>query len=252
MKREDLIKIYKDTMVLTRKTTSGHYKQSDKWSFEDIPPLEVLQETVVSQPHTQIEVINGDTITVALQVQESNPDLDILVLNMASSHVPGGGVIKGMSAQEEELFRRTDYCKCTNHKLYPMNPDEFIITSDVTVVKDENYVRLPDYYKLDFIAMAAVRKPYLHEGLYYDNEEQELMKTKIEAIFRYAAYQDKDALVLGALGCGAYHNPPELVRDMFKEALTKYGKFFKHITFAVLSHNDSNYEIFKSLGLQFQ
>lgn len=177
---------------------------------------------------------------------------DPLVLNLASCYCPGGGVVKGCRAQEEELFRCTNYCLCTNRSLYPIKSDEFIITDHVSIIKDENYNRLRDYREFDFIAVAAVRKPPLiyHAvpSQYMEDEDRKLMEDKIDAIFRYAVFHERGTLLLGALGCGAYGNPTELVRDMFQNALNKYRNYFDHITFAVLSLNkNTNFKIFSSL-----
>lgn len=256
MKRADLIRVYKDTQRVAKQTTSHDYKKSEKWNInEDLPPDEDLFEASADNrrdtPAT-IVVVNADTLTTAIDLKLTG--LDPLVLNMASSYCPGGGVAKGCRAQEEVLFRRTNYFLCTNGKLYPIKDDEFITTDGVTVIKDENYNVLREYKELDFIAIAAPRKPptaWDDEGelVYMDKEDRDLMSSKIDSIFRYAVYQGKDSLVLGALGCGAYGNPPKLVRDMFQEALDKYRYYFDNITFAVLALDDKNpnYNLFSSL-----
>lgn len=255
MKRYELINVYKDTVNLSKKTTSHSYKQSEKWNFsEDLPPGEEIfkNATPYDQP-AKVTVVNADTLTTAIDLSVKY-NLNPLVLNMASNMVPGGGVAKGSRAQEEELYRRTNYSLCIDKSLYPIKDTEFIITDDVTVVKDENYQRLDDYYEFDFIAIPAVRKPALEYGdeeygEYMEVEEQQLMSDKIDAIFRYALYQEKDSLVLGALGCGAYGNPPDIVCKMFQTSLDKYRYYFINITFAVLSKDRChNYDIFKKLS----
>lgn len=250
MKRQDLINVYKDTQRLAKDTTSHNYKQSEKWNFEDdLPPYEELDREVYDKP-AKVTVVNADTLTTAMELADQG--LNPLVLNMASDIHPGGGVAKGSRAQEEELFRRTNYFWCTNKSLYPIKDNEFIITENVAVIKDEDYNRLRDYYQFDFIAMAAVRKPSIsyesNRADYMDNEDRELMRAKIDAIFRYAAYQQHESLVLGALGCGAFGNPPYQVCNMFRYAIARYSKCFTQITFAVQSGpGNPNYDVFSSL-----
>lgn len=255
MQRQELVKVYKDTQRLARQTTSHNYKQSQKWNIDtDLPDDEDLFDDAADQKRDRpalVNVVNADTLTTAID-HLVNDNLNPLVLNMASDFCPGGGVAKGCRAQEEQLFRCTNYCWCTNNNLYPIKDNEFIITDDVQVIKDENYNILRDYYQFDFIAVAAVRKPLLTyndgQAQYMKKEDQHKMQAKIDAIFRYAIYQEKDSLVLGALGCGAFGNPPEQVCDMFQKAINKYRNYFDQITFAVLSdEGNPNYNIFKQL-----
>lgn len=247
MRRDELAKVYRDTVKLVERTTSANYKQSEKWSFDDLPPtFEDLCDGTSPDGAGLVEVIPDDTLNVAtdLIAKGWNP----LVLNMACVFKEGGGVTRGAGAQEEEIFRRTNYNKCANRSLYPMKSDEFIVTEGVTIVKDDGYNVLHDYLQADFIAMAAPRKPALNvDDGYYDSEDEEIMRDKIDALFRYAAYQGYDSVVFGALGCGAYGNPPKVVRDMFQVTIDKYRKFFELITFAVLERGDSNYSTFKEL-----
>jgi uncharacterized protein (TIGR02452 family) len=250
MQRQELVKVFKDTQLLSRKTTSGCYKQSTKWSMEDdLPPYEhLMKETeLYALDDSSVEVVNADTLTTTLGLIAEG--FHPLVLNMASDYVAGGGVAKGSRAQEEELFRRTNYDQCSNKKLYPIADKEFIVTEGVSIIKDENYDVLHEYDTADFIAVAAVRKPRSNGTEYSNDEEREIMKVKIDAIFRYAVYQEADSLVLGALGCGAFYNPPKAVCALFKESLERYGKYFQKIVFAVLSEgNNRNYDVFKSLA----
>lgn len=248
MRRDELARVYRDTVKLVRDTTTGSYKQSEKWTFSNLPPTleDFCEEDAPPNGAGVVEVIPDDTLNVAVGLISKG--YCPLVLNMACVSKEGGGVIRGAGAQEEEIFRRTNYCKCANHKLYPMESDEFIVTDDVTIVKDDNYNVLNNYLRADFIAMAAPRKPALnHEGDYYDEEDEQIMRKKVDAIFCYAAYQGYDTVVFGALGCGAYGNPAKIVRDMFQQSIDKYRKFFERIVFAVLERGDSNYSIFKEL-----
>lgn len=248
MRREELAKVYRDTVRLVARTTSGSYKQSEKWSFKDLPPT--IEDMLDGEPMPEgagaVDVVPDDTLNVTADLIAKG--WKPLVLNMACVFKEGGGVTRGAGAQEEEIFRRSNYNQCANRSLYPMKKDEFIVTEGVTIVKDDGYNVLHDYFQADFIAMAAIRKPPLnHEGVYYDDDDEEVMKAKVDAIFRYAAYQGYDSVVFGALGCGAYGNPPHLVRDMFQASIDKYRSFFELITFAVLERRDSNYSIFKEL-----
>lgn len=56
-----------------------------------------------------------------------------------------------------------------------------------------------------------------------------------------------DVLVLGALGCGAFCNPPELVAEVFAEFTDKYRDYFDVIEYAVFhtERETANYVAFK-------
>ena len=247
-RQDELVKVFKDTLNLVKRTTSHTYRKSQKWNiYEDIPPDEEFDD---GNEECEVKVVNADTITTAMNMIEEG--LDPLVLNMASDIQPGGGVAKGSSAQEEDLFRCTNYALCTNKSLYPIGDDEVIVTDEVSIIKDKDYNRLDEYFELDFIAVAAIRRPPLEyedlEPQYMDIEDQQKMQDKIDAIFRYGIYQEKDSLLLGALGCGAFRNPPKVVKEMFQSAVDRYRSHFRQITFAVLSNeHNPNYNIFKDI-----
>lgn len=62
-----------------------------------------------------------------------------------------------------------------------------------------------------------------------------------------AASKGADILVLGAFGCGAFQNDPEVVARAYKTALQEFPKVFKRIEFAVYCppNGSRKYDIFK-------
>ncbi len=66
------------------------------------------------------------------------------------------------------------------------------------------------------------------------------MEQKIDALFKVAIKNKHDSLILGALGCGVFKNPPEVVAELFRQAVVKYGCHFKKIGFAVLTTKNSD------------
>jgi uncharacterized protein (TIGR02452 family) len=55
----------------------------------------------------------------------------------------------------------------------------------------------------------------------------------VERIFRVAAKNGAEVLILGAFGCGAFRNPPEIVAEAFKTVQEKYGSYFETVEYAV-------------------
>lgn len=236
--------IWEDTYELT---TSGKFKgaeimESVKFSFSDLSHIQPQYQ--INNPI--IEVVNEDTFSSAQRLKESG--YSPLVLNMANHLCPGGGVRKGAHAQEENLFRRSNYHKFLPHVLYPIQDDEVIYSPNVLVIKDKNYDLLSKPFEVACIACAGIHNPKIDwfgsYKMFSNNEDYLLTREKIYAIFKTACLYGHDSLVLGALGCGAFHNPPEVIAQIFNDALRDYKHCFKYICFAVYSINDPNYDIF--------
>ena len=64
-----------------------------------------------------------------------------------------------------------------------------------------------------------------------------------------AAAKKADILVLGAFGCGAFRNDPNVVAEAYKTALGVFPKVFEKIEFAVYCppRDDRNYRVFKKV-----
>lgn len=181
-----------------------------------------------------IEILDQDTFTMAINYLDEG--LNPLVINMASDFKPGGGVSSGKTAQEEELFRRSNAHLTHPRNWYPLDIKDVIYSPEVTIVKDsrDKGYKLIEPKIVSMIAVAAIRNPKLKADYTYKNFHYNLMLNKIESIFKIGVKHKHDSLVLGALGCGAFHNPPEEVAKIFKIMVDKYGKYFKKIGFAIL------------------
>jgi uncharacterized protein (TIGR02452 family) len=193
-----------------------------------------------------IQVHNIDTLDVAesLVKQSYNP----LILNMANHLTPGGGVRSGAHAQEEHLFKTTNLFLTLTRSLYPIRDTEIIYSPKVHQVKNSDYVPLEQAIKYAVISVAALRNPRLNQYGQYDQLDQECMIEKIRMIFHIGALHKHDILVLGALGCGAFGNPPNEVALFFDELIKVYGGYFKGIIFAVkCGYRNPNCSIFRSI-----
>ena len=71
---------------------------------------------------------------------------------------------------------------------------------------------------------------------------RDVFNHRIRNILEVAMVNDTDLLVLGAFGCGAFNNPPELVADVFRELLLEKGyfRFFRKIVFAIKKNDSAN------------
>ncbi|UJR16839.1 hypothetical protein I4U23_003738 [Adineta vaga] len=209
-----------------------------------------------------------------------------VLLNMASATSPGGGFRKGDGAQEENIFRRSDYCRsldiglddflkeradrfhCTSesrldrisdpNNMYPMNEYGAIYTTGITVFRqteEKGYAFMENPLEnVCSIAMAAYRDPEL-KGNFLAPKFAVGTRKKIENIFAIAHHHNHDCLILSALGCGAFKNPPEHVAKIFYSVIEQYAGFFDTIVFAIVDdHNagrqlnpEGNYQPFATI-----
>lgn len=219
----DLVKVYEHTIAYSKKFNNP---MSTKIDIDNINFVEKEFNYI-----GRVIVENKDSFEMAEDFVSEG--LKPLVLNMASDRCPGGGVVKGARAQEEELFRRSNYRNVMSRSMYPLKENEVIYSPVVTVFKDTNYDVIKPF-NVSCIAVAALRHPDKKDEKFIKNYDYQLTKTKIESIFKIAIEKGNDSLVLGALGCGVFNNPIVDVVSIFKDCVGKYRKYFKKIGFAVL------------------
>lgn len=235
------ISIWKDTQWLCRKIW-----KTDRLDGSILYDIDNLGQIIGHVPEdlptypVVIEIVDIDTLLMAADFVADG--LNPLVLNMASCFKPGGGVRSGKTAQEEEIFRRTNAWLTHYYEWYQneeirkgrLDDNEVVFSPEVTVVKDENNKVLDEPFSFGMLAVPAIRKPRTdRNGDYRYESDCDTMYYKIEAIFKIAIAHGHDSLILGALGCGAYGNPVHQVVAMFKEHCDKYGKYFKKIGFGI-------------------
>ena len=71
----------------------------------------------------------------------------------------------------------------------------------------------------------------------------------MRTIFRIGLLHHHDSLVLGAFGCGAFRNPPEIVAKVFYNVMQEYLDKLEVIEYAVF-HTErelANYEAFSTI-----
>ena len=225
-----------------------------------------------SEHDTRITVSPSDCLDVAHEWVQSGKEVS--VLNMANRQNPGGGVLLGAGAQEEYLFRCTNYFRSMfryvdyahqygltrSHWSYPLDRNHGgIYTPGVTVFRtneQQGYALLDEPWRVNMISVAGMNNPRLVDECGETRIASELVegvKNKIRTIFRIAIDNHQGNLVLGALGCGAFHNPPRHVAELFRDVLCEkeFEGAFENICFAVKAdHNsrgDSNYIAFRDV-----
>lgn len=217
--------------------------------MDDIPPRD--------EP-TIVEVQNIDCLYagVLLKEQGYNP----AVQNMASRRNPGGGVTTGAGAQEETLFRRTNLFRSLyqfapyaeqygikpSHHQYPLDRNYGgVYTPNAIYFREseqKGYALLEKPVSLSFITVAGMNRPDLTIGGMIANHHVEPIKDKIRTIFRMGLVHGHDSLVLGALGCGAFQNPPRHMARLFHKVMDEpeFKNRYRLIVFAILDDHNAH------------
>ena len=197
------------------------------------------------------------------------PGQKVAVLNFASSTSPGGGVENGASAQEECLCRVSTLYPClkaqaAREKFYgphraapnPLHNDDIIYTQDVVVLKDDDYNVLSSPFRVDVITCAAPNlrespsnRYNRHDGDAVHISPEKLLELHLKRarkILSAAAANGTEVLILGAFGCGAFRNDPEVVAAAYHQVLPQFLNHFKTIEFAVYCRpgDNRNYDAF--------
>ena len=255
--RQHRISLYQETKRLC---DQGHYYIGDvRISFDEEAKQRMIDntESYPLQPvlspideaawhNTVIEIV--DTDTFELGEQYAREGYQPVALNMANAFTPGGGVEGGSGAQEESLFHRSNYFQALYpHKtdMYPIPGTNMIYTPEVQIFRtpetdltQDPTGSLPSYEfrllgKLNMIACAFPdlrRTDTIPEG--YETD----IRNRIRNILRVSHNQGNDALVLGAIGCGAFVNDPRIVARVFKEELDsdEFRGRFQKIGFGII------------------
>ncbi|MBO5147291.1 MAG: TIGR02452 family protein [Clostridia bacterium] len=80
-------------------------------------------------------------------------------------------------------------------------------------------------------------------------ELESLLTSRIKRIFEIDAANENEVLILGAFGCGAFRNPPEIVAKVFNTVMSSYLNCFDTIEYAIY-HTEreiANYEAFRKV-----
>lgn len=221
---------------------------------------------------TEVRVENLDCLLAANELQKKG--YNVAVLNMANRQNPGGGVYGGAGAQEENIFRRSNihlsmfqyaaYAKQYHlqksvHQ-YPLDRNfGGIYTPNAYVFRGEETAGYPllgkESFFVSFISVPGINCPDLTKDGMIAEHLIEPYKNKIRTIYRIGLINNHDALVLGALGCGAFHTPPKHMAKLFHEVLKEdeFNNKFRLIFFAIKEDHNSckehnpegNYKPFK-------
>lgn len=275
-KRQKNIEIFEDTRAwYTQDAVLQEAVQRTRQGTQFYAPgtIPISEEMLTRYPQTAHVIVSQNR---TLQAAQRYAGQKVAVLNFASATNPGGGVTRGSSAQEEALCRCSTLYPCLLgddlwRKYYQMHRDRHdttytdacIYLPDVLVMKTDtdSPQRLPkeDMYRVDVITCAApnlrerpnnAMNPGSGAAVHLTREQIYALHTqRARKILSAAALHEAEVLILGAFGCGAFCNPPEVVAAAFRDVLPGFAYAFRTVEFAVYCppRDDSNYRAFQRI-----
>lgn len=274
MGREENVAVFLNTADLCKnnKKLNASLKQSienQKLFLE----TDTLPENILTRYTTSAKVIVSTKRT--FEAASAYRGHKTAVHNFASASNPGGGVERGASAQEECLCRCSGLYFCLNtpamwNGFYtphrnahdPLHNDDIIYTPGITVFKTDtaNPKLMPeaDWYDVNVITCAAPNLRPKPSNQYNsgdgtkavtlkDSDLLRLHEKRLRRILDVAVLEENEVIILGAFGCGAFLNNPEVVAQAARNVLGDYRHAFQTIEFAVYCspRNKRNFEIFE-------
>lgn len=274
--REDRVEVFQDTLNWIKtdsdlsRAVAKAKKKTEVIYEDDYPAFDANR-----LKDEQISVTKERSFQAAMRLASMNPEAKIAVMNFANAFHAGGGVTRGASAQEEclcrcstlypLLYRRTlrDSFYKHHHELNTSKAsDSLIYIEGVIICKtDEDYperMEKEDWVNVDVITIAApdlrtksnMYAQIVGSGTYMNDAELFGYHVKRAMhMLTVAACKGADMLVLGAFGCGAFQNDPEVVAKAYKTALEIFPKVFDKVVFAVYCspRDKKNYEAFRDI-----
>ena len=259
------IELFESTLTLLRQgwyiSNSGQRKSLP--SVEEVmsaatmyrEPVRVLIDPV-APVQTEVRVENDDCVVVAKRLIDEgyNPAM----LNLADLYTPGGLVEYGSGAQEENLCRRSnlilslyqfsqarirqypDLGLLQNADQYPMDERNGGVYSGIVTFfrgpESEGSLLEETPYNIPVISVAALSGPRIGSDGMMLTQETEITLEKMRTIFRIGMANFHDSLVLSAMGCGAFANPPAHIAKLFHQVIEEdeFKNAFRLIDFAIL------------------
>ena len=276
--KEKRIDIFEDTIYLCRQ--NEQLKNSIKNSIQNQILIRECDNIQTSQPRYETKAKIIVSQKRSFEAVMNYKDQKVCVHNFASATNVGGGVTRGSNAQEECLCRCSTLYPCINDKkiktgfhnahktmlqngtLTALYNDDCIYTPDVTIFKSD--ISFPEllpqnkWQTVDIITCAAPNLRQRPSNAINPSSGRQAVKISNEAlralhekranrILDIAKNNGAEVIILGAFGCGAFQNPPQIVAEGILQAVKQHIYDFKVIEFAIYCtpRDSKNYDIFK-------
>jgi len=267
------------SLVVHRRHSPGWDDALMTYSSRDILFKPGSRETFTKSHQLPRITFAKQTTGEAAQMLLQSRKRRVVALNFANGFTVGGGYVHGALAQEEDLCRQCPllYPSLKNaerQRFYPFGPSAAIDQSTGQIVDRRKYVEVlftPDvpihrgsqatgyemlggsnFPKVSFVSAAAPNRK-LQEPFFADAIKQTLTVAMLfpqQLVEDWSAKRGNwseplfDTIILGAWGCGAFHNPPATIASLFADVIEKVGTAYKRVHFAIPEMGDENYAVF--------
>lgn len=174
-----------------------------------------------------IMIYPGDCLSAA--IYSSNhfkySEEEITILNFASFKYPGGGYLKGATAQEESL--------CAESTLYNVLSDPWLEETYYSKNREDInkglyynkalyhpeivFERDDKTYKFNILTCAAPNYGEAIKRGVPHSEIVEIYRNRLKFIYKILAQKQQGLLIAGAWGCGVFRFPLDISKQLFKE-----------------------------------
>jgi uncharacterized protein (TIGR02452 family) len=234
-------------------------KLSILFSYSDEHPAPVYRSEHKTRS-TKIYLTERDCLEASAVISTIESNGRPLVLNMANSYNCGGSFHRYGGSQEEYLFRNTSlvaslwpHRRADDHRwppgdrLFPSRQDPiyYPFTNCGGVYSPHVQVfNFPHICSIISLAQQDLRKPRPSSSSSFVSTatalqfDYDLTLQNLRSLFSIAASNGHTALILGAIGCGAFRNPPKEICRAFAELLlipdSEFFNVFETIIFAII------------------
>lgn len=193
----------------------------------------------------RVEVVDATTQDAAREL--AGEPGGVVLLNYASARNPGGGFLGGARAQEEEVCRcsglypllvpQNEYYETNRTQHSALYTDYIIYSRDVPFFRTSGQA---SWLEEPFVA-SVITAPAPNAGAILQNEPDAVAKIPETFVRRWrnilvvAAARGHRTVLLGAWGCGAFRNDPEVAASTVAPWLSspRFAGCFDRVVFAI-------------------
>ncbi|MFO0725379.1 MAG: TIGR02452 family protein [Myxococcota bacterium] len=192
----------------------------------------------------KMEVTGETTQAAAARLMNTEGVTELMLLNYASARNVGGGFLGGARAQEEDLARASALYACLLEA--PRYYDANRAQSSVLYTDHLIYSPRVPFFRAEGAALverpcfpSVITAPAPNAGQHLAREPdggraiEECLRRRAGFVLDVARAHGHRTLLLGAWGCGVFQNDPEVVAQVFADALAAQRGAFERVVFAV-------------------